>query len=520
MAYAQFVELDNNNSKSRASSRSSKNKSTLSSKSSRNKNSSTPSPRISNLKNQNQNIKKVERRLASTSLPVERAMTRTEFLKIIKSEFSTSPSKLRKELASLRAQINNTLAVVYDPWTVDLNSRYQEYTFLEKYNETSGSMKFGYLSPKGFQFQVFGDYFDPSEAGIMSSRTSELNYGLSLSQELLNGFGSDRYFRDIEATEKDGMAEMANAEATYLNQLLDLVEAGSSLFSAQCRMGDLNKLYAISRESLKASQIRRSAGTISVRDHLRIAEASLNVERQILAAEFEIASLLNRFNTIARRTRTKVDAVLKSGFECEDDVEALNQLQYTNRDKMVKVILAHPSLMSLELQKEANGKRLESFQVQNRPSLKIETSYTKVQEKAPIEPYDDYYIGISFSYRFRDESYKSREENFNLEKRRILIEKEQTRLDLESLIYNIYDRLEYLKKQIPVANQSLINNKRILKIIETQQEIGELDATALEIAFSNYISSVNSIRDIWAQTASLVQRLNEIEASTNWLETL
>lgn len=462
--------------------------------------------------------KRVTRRPANVILSQEGAINRSQFIAAARSELDKSLAKTRQTLVTKKAEINNLMADAYDPWSASLTAKHKQYSLITGYAEGSSVLALTYSNPQGLSIQAFGDYFEPTDWGVISARTSVFNYGATLSQEVISGWGRSAYHKNRQAVAAEGLAQEAAAEAAFLSQVLSIVDTSNKLFSAQCKLRDMKQLMMLTEKSLEISRIQRAARTISSRDQLRIAEAHLNIERQVMATTYEIETLINSFAGISEAAEKSVRGIEFERFDCENEVESLSHVKPVPRAEMVEISRRHPSLLNLELQRQAVAEKTETFQIKRRPSLQVQAGYTRVEDRAPSRPYDDYYVGLSFTYQFQNDQYDSQIKSMNLESRSLLVQEKQAALDLASFIGRLYAQLDYLMRQVPVAQKSLGNTRQILKIIQTQQEIGEMDASAVESAYSGYLNSIISARELWAETVSLTQKLEEIKASVQRLE--
>lgn len=97
-----------------------------------------------------------------------------------------------------------------------------------------------------------------------------------------------------------------------------------------------------------------------------------------------------------------------------------------------------------------------------------------------------------------------------LSNERLVIAQKQAQLDINSYINGLYNQLENQLSQVPLAEESLQYSTQLLTIIQTQQKIGQLDATSIHNAYISYTQAVSAVREIWSQVSSLALKLTVI----------
>lgn len=121
--------------------------------------------------------------------------------------------------------------------------------------------------------------------------------------------------------------------------------------------------------------------------------------KQIKANEAEILNFANTFSAISAEAANLAKNISQSNLYCEEGVKALNKITYPNKQFMQETIKRHPSVLAIELQKDAAKKQMEVFKIERRPSLSLQVGSDRINNVAPATAYNDHYVGISFSYQ-------------------------------------------------------------------------------------------------------------------------
>jgi outer membrane protein TolC len=452
--------------------------------------------------------KEIDRSIASG-----KTYSREAFYLDAKAELEKSLKKVVHSRVEKTVKLSLLLSGAQDRWSLTNTLKGTEATFDPKYREYTSTTTLKFADQNGFSFSTYADLYDNSAWQTRSTRDSHTNLGFNFSQELISGWSRSKFAADQDLAKLEGEGRLLSADGNYLNETLKVIDLSLGLYSTYCKKKDLEKLHGFAKETLKITEVQHAAKTISTRDLLRIQETYNNMLKQMQAIENEIKNYENGFSGISVEAFNLAQKIEKSNLICEENVANVNKVEYPDRGKIPEILKKHPTMRSFEIQKDSTKKQMEIYKIQRRPSLALQSGMERafnVNTSGNNPPYNNYYVGLNFSYQFQGDQAQYYKQTLAEQFTDISIAQKQTQMDLGNYLASIYDTIEYSKAQIPLAQKSLENSSRLLKIIQTQQQIGQLDATAIESAYSSYSSAIANIREIVSQVSSNALKLNEI----------
>lgn len=428
-----------------------------------------------------------------------------------KVELEKSLKKVSLIRVEKSVKLSKLLSAAEDPWTLTNTIKTSESTFEPKYKEHTSLTKLKYLNQNGFGFSTYVDLYDNSAWLIRSSRDSHTNLGFNISQELLSGWSRSKFAAEQEIEDLKGQGRIQEGKSSFLNETLSVIDLSHSLYTAYCKKKDLEKLNEYAKETLRITEVQHSARTISTRDWLRIQETYNNMQRQIQANSYEIKSYESKFSVISNDAYMLAKKLNQMTLACEDGVNNINKITYPSRSNLSELLKNHPGLKGIELQKDAAKKQVEIYKIQRRPSWVLESGFERIHNVTAGNPsYNNYYVGLNFSYQFQGDQAQLYKQSLAEQFADLSLSQKQRHMDLNNYLTGLFDQIEYNISQVPLAQKSLENSAKLLKIIQTQQQIGQLDAAAIESAYTSYTTSMGQIREIWSQVSSTALKLSEI----------
>ncbi len=452
------------------------------------------------------------RRIASIG-----AYSREDFYIDEKAELEKSLKKLVQLRAEKTAKLSQRLTASSDPWTASQTLK-SSHTYLDPYSRSvTGQTTLKYSGVEGFVFQTYIDSYDSNFFGKGdTSRYSHNNYGFSLSQDLVALFGKSKYDFDVESAELQTKTKIISAESTFLSESLKLIDATNGLFSAYCKKFDNEIIFNQAQETLRVSEIQHSAKSITTKDLLRIQDTVLSLEKQKKSIEYEIMGQENFFATVSPEAYELARKLASVKVYCEENTDSLSKLKYPEKTEILEMVKLYPSLISIELSKESLKKQLELYNIQKKPAFSINLGQDRINNVANNkEAYNDNYVGVTFSYQFHGEQNSIYKQVLAEQQVDLNISQKQSTFDIQNYLVGLYNQLDNYLNQLPLSKRSTANAADLLKIIQTQQSIGQLDATAIDSAYSAYSQAISSEREILAQVTALVVKLNEIKVSSD-----
>ncbi len=450
---------------------------------------------------------------------LSRRMDRESFYEELKNEMEKSLQKVQYSRVEKAVRLENELAKSQDPWTISNNIKWTNYNTNPRLQETTDTLTLKYENQNGFSFQVYGDAYTSSPFPN-SGRYSKGNYGASLTQDIMSWFRKTSFELNQEITELSGKSKLISNEATYLSTTLKLVDWSYQLFSALCKRKDLDRILKMAQETLKTSEVQQAARTISMRDLIRIRSTYIGVQRQISSADYEIQSAQNQFATLSPGSYEKAKSLSSGSLFCEDDLEKLKSAGYPSKQEIQAIVAKHPTILSLDLSKENLKKKFELYKTSRAVKVSLSAGWDKTNNTNGVAPTDQGFVGLAITYQFQGDYYNSYKQQVAEQFQDISVQQKIAQQELAQYLGSIFDQIEFQKSQIPVVATMIDNAEKLIKIIETQQSIGQLDATAIEAAVQGQIGAQSEKRTLWSQISSNALKITEIKKASEKATTL
>ncbi len=458
------------------------------------------------------------RKPAQASVPA--LIDRESFYLEMRNELDKSLKGTVHNRVEKNVKLDNLLAASQDPWSLTWTNKGTETMY--EYNaandapplrDLTSTLTLKYENQKGFSAQVYGDYYDNRELGeAQVTRYSRSNYGVTLSQDLVAIFKKSAFTLNAELTELQGKSKMISGEETYLNEILKVVDSSFTLYSSLCKRQDLEKVYAMAKETLKTGEAQHAARTISTRDFLRIKGTFLGIQRQVESTNYEIHTNQEEFLPISESARDKAIALSSAKLKCEDDVSQVKGGSYPSKQEIDEMVKKYPSVLSLELSKEQIKKKFETFRTNRDVKVNLSAGFNKTNNEYRGQPrYDQSYVGITVTYQFQGDLYNTYKQSVAEQFQDVSIQQKQTISNVDQYLNQLYSQIEFQMSQVPLIQDSIVNATRLLKIIETQQSIGQLDASSIDSAYQAEIQAQGEKRTLLASISSVSLKLSEIK---------
>jgi hypothetical protein len=444
-----------------------------------------------------------------------RKMDREVFYEELKIELEKSLKKTEYSRVEKTVKIENELAAAQDPWSLTNSTQWTNYGAYPRWEDTLNKLTLKYENQNGFSFQTYVDYYNSTQfPNASTGRYSRSNYGISFSQEILSWFNKTAFEINQEITELSGKSKLVAAEGTYLSETLKVVELSHQLFSALCKRKDLDRILKMAEETLKTSEVQQAARTISMRDLIRIKGTFLGVQRQISSADFEIQSAQNQFSAIAPAAQEKARLLSSRDIFCEDNLEKLKSTGYPSRQEMVGLVAKHPAMVNFDFSKDSLRRKFDLYKTNRSFKVTLTGGWDKTDNVEVRDPSDQGFVGLTLSYQFQGGSYDAYKQSIAEQFQDVSVKQRLTQLELTQFLNSLFDQIEYQKSQIPVVVSLIDNANKLIKIIETQQSIGQLDATAIESAVQSEIQAQSEKRSLWSQISSNALKITEIKKAS------
>jgi hypothetical protein len=447
---------------------------------------------------------------------VSATLTRDLFFEELKTELERSYYPMIKQRAQRKIQADREVAFNFDPWTLTQSLKdTSKSTASPRYDELLATTNLKYEKPSGLKFETYVDFFQPTEMGIGSSRYSKNNYGFSVSQNLIDLFKKNSRQLTIELVDYQSRQTLLNKDKAYLGHVLNVVDWSYALFSSICKKVDLEKTIKSVEGTLAVGQVQRSARTISTTELLRIRTTYLNIKKQIDAIHKQIALAQSRFLQISDNAYARAVDLTKAPIQCEENIEAMKAIPVPDENEMDAMIKKHPAMLELSMSREIVKKQMESYHHSRNLKLNASLGYDKINNIPAIAPaYDQIYVALTLTYQFKDRLFDSQNKVYHEQFHAIGIDQKIEEQLLAQTLDDLVKTIRYNQMQIPLIQDSINNASQLLRIIETQQSIGQLDASAIDSAYQAQLTALSDMRDVGDAIFKATTKMGEIKSAT------
>ncbi len=448
--------------------------------------------------------------------PAQSIYTRDLFYRQLKSELEKSFFPLLKQRAQQKIIADKELAASKDPWSISQSLKDTSKSTSEpRYSELLATTNLKFENPKGFVFQSYVDFFDATQLNASSSRFARNDFGFSFSQDLMTLKKKTQYQFNIELVDIQSRATLASKDKGYLAQVLNMVDMSFTLFSSLCKKSDLEKALTTVQGTLAVAQVQRHARTISTTEMLRVRSTYYNVKRQVDAINKQIVLTQDRFYQISNSAFQRAVEMSKGPLQCDESVEDLKNIELPTDEEVDSIVNRHPAFQELWINRDAIKKQLEAYRNTRNLKLNASLGYDQINNEARITPaYNQVYVALTLTYEFKGKEFESRNKVYFEQLHGLSVDQ---KIQEQALIQQLDDLIKTVRQsqnQIPMVQDSITNATQLLKIIETQQSIGQLDASAIDSAFQSQISALADMRDLGDSIYRAATKLSELKEAT------
>ena len=438
---------------------------------------------------------------------------------LFKEELEKSLTKTVQDRVAKTVKIENAMSRAIDPWTLSSSLKMSESEVTPKFQDITSTTTLKYSTPRGFAFSSYFDLYENSAfAANAATRNSHSNMGFSISQDLFSLGGKTVFDYNIKITEMQSRAKLVAADDAYLSEVLKVVDNSFGLFGALCRKQDLEFTMKLAEETAHIAEVQAAAKTIGTKDFLRVNETVLGLQRQKLVNLHDIESYQRQFGNISAAAKALAEQISKQKVVCESDLDAISKTKVPSRDELRDLVAKSPSLLNIEISKDLAKKRFEAYRKQRHSTLQVSTGLDQINNIGPYPPYAQVYVGLVYTYQFQGQQFDLNKQSTQEQLNDLTVKQQQTTMTTMNYIMGFYDDLESYLGQVDVAKKSLENSSKLLRTLQAQQSIGQLDATAIESGFFAYSNAIADRRDLFSRAAMISIKLNEIKAATQKLQ--
>lgn len=265
------------------------------------------------------------------------------------------------------------------------------------------------------------------------------------------------------------------------------------------------------QQTMNVAEIQLAANTIGMQDYLRINDLFLSFQKGTETIHKQIFDVENYFQSIDNDLSSFVKSLAQKNLYCQDIINKAFQNENNNSLKVDYLIHQHPKIMSLDLQKESLKKINLLYKASRWPSLNIYTELDNYAYRNSTGTINNAQAGFVISYNFHGESFDAQTTFYNRKIQLLDLQKKQSIADTTYELTQAHDSMMTQLKLYPLIKKSIDNASEMVKIIQTQQAVGMINADAIYSAYSNYSNALESAKDIWLVYKIAELKLNNIK---------
>lgn len=331
---------------------------------------------------------------------------------------------------------------------------------------------------------------------LLDSR--QMSYGVRVAQEVLQMNG-----RSAEALSRKAVAIAAykipvTIKAEDLAGRLDLVKYVETRFERYCRILDITDLIQKVDKLEKIASAQHQARSINSRDLVRFQALKSNLASKLSILRGEL-SALQTSDTVRGEGFQEHMSGLESRFDCQSAFEALPALDSPDIETIIEALGSHPDVLALEVELRILRNTTEIIRAKQSPKLEVFGGLEQTRYSGNTGQQSAYNVGLALSWPL-DSDVSAGELKLS-SKQKILIDFEKTQT--LSMLRGQIQVLEDLRSSQAANFQSLrryqADLQKLLSIIDTQQDLGMLDATSAISAISDLLAATQEVRKSWLQ---------------------
>ncbi len=439
--------------------------------------------------------------------PETRGLRYDVFLKSLKERFEKSATRLNADRVAKVSELSVSALKEESPWSIQ--SRIQAMPFATSSDtglNHTGTTELAYRTRSGTEATFGGTaivYSKPS-AIRRSTVTAYATYG----RDVIGGGRESLLNLEAEVQQMNTQNAVLDSNKRLLDQRISIVERATILFADHCKLSDLRRITEGIQLSLETGRQKFATKTGTAKEYLILKEVANtflqqieNMRQRISETEYMLSRIDESIGESARELTT-------SGADCSSAEPSALKVKSPSLESLRSMADRLPIATELNLQKQISIKDLRIAKAVRRaklvPFIGVE-SQTNLNTSS--ESTQGLIVGINFRYEFPggDNTMNERSilERTNLAQSRLRVQMN----DSLYMFRGIYRELEQQTTILGMVDASIVNSRRLLKLLDTQQAIGIADATSASSAYLNYAEGLIARREVWRNTQTSLEKI-------------
>ncbi len=392
------------------------------------------------------------------------------------------------------AEINEKAAVAYDPWslsdTVTVRSG-QNYDRADRL-QNRGQIK--YQSPKGTSAEAYFEIAEPIGGSNYFGRSTD-SVGLSL------GYEFNKSARAYDITKRSALNQKMLSKlelvGSYYDQKENYMVNSLILYVQHCKLRDKQTLESLVKQTLMLAEVRLASKSIDVQDYIRITDLALSYQREIQTLLDGIYQSERSLFSITPEIMIHLKSIEIKKLDCERILEEAQNLALPPEVKSDEWVSFNASILALQRRIELAALSLRSQLNTIRPSLQWIAGVDARELRVASDRQENLYVGFKFDYNIPEKQAENKIIALEREVQNLSSQKKISEDSLRSKIIQLVDSMRSVHNFSSIAKKAYQNNIKGLKVTQTRQEIGMINANDVFAAYSNLSSSISALRDLW-----------------------
>jgi hypothetical protein len=187
---------------------------------------------------------------------------------------------------------------------------------------------------------------------------------------------------------------------------------------------------------------------------------------------------------------------IAQGFECETQRTGLANVELPPKGSLTEDFAKNPVVQGFDIESQQADAQLERVSILKLPSLEL-YSGASLNQRYRESAYNDFQVGLTFTYVLSSDGFTQDKKRFFKQKSLNELRKKEYQYEFESAVDTLYYNIEVAPERYRLVQSQVSHTEKLLKLIETQQELGMIDATSATTTFLDYMDTLTLLRDVW-----------------------
>lgn len=345
---------------------------------------------------------------------------------------------------------------------------------------------------------------------------------ITLSQDLLEGFGSRTNLAEYYARKQDTKAAREEFRSVLNDVILEVKQAYWNFVSARRQVDVSESQLELARQTVTVNRARVESGRIPRVELLRARTREARAREELISAENSASDARDRLLFLISPPGVDPEE-WEMNIDPESPLQTEEEQAFTESAKIEEALENRPELAALERSIKASQKRQEELENQLQPELSLEGSYAlNSRDQSFSDAFDsthrggfqDYSAGLFFSFPLGNRAAESRLRRERLLERQLKVRKKERENEVTVQVREALRSVESARSRVEAARQAEDLAESQLEAESERQDSGL--STTFEVLDSQQEYTESRVLRIQAES-DLKKALEQLNRATGTL---